>query len=155
MEVKETAGDVAARSRPLQQRAPLAGLTVLLVDDHADSRDALRLVLQSVGARVRVARDGPDALEALATGVPDVVLADMRMPGTGGCELARRIRAIPALARVGLIAVSGVTEPASIAVARAAGFDGYVVKPIDGDALIQMLRERFTAPRPSKRRKLT
>lgn len=144
MEVRETADDVAASTRNLG--APLAGLTVLIVDDYADSRDALRMMLQSEGARVRVAQDGPEALEALATGVPDVVLADMRMPGMDGCELARRVRAIPALTRVGLIAVSGVAEPESIAVARAAGFDDYVVKPVDEDALIQTLRERFPAP---------
>jgi CheY-like chemotaxis protein len=145
MEVRDT-GDIEASTRSDEE--PLSGLTVLLVEDNADSRGALAFMLQSVGARVREAQDGPEALEALAARMADVVLADMRMPGMDGCELARQVRATPALSRVRLIAVSGVAEPESIAVARAAGFDDYVVKPVDANVLIATLRQTVPAPHP-------
>lgn len=69
--------------------------TILLVDDHEDSRDALGLILASLGHPVVLARNGVEALEPLETVVPDPILCDLRMPGLDGFALMAALRSKP------------------------------------------------------------
>jgi CheY-like chemotaxis protein len=118
----------------------LARITILLVDDHGDSRNALRIWLEAAGARVLEASDGEYALGVVSTLVPDVIISDLRLPKLDGMALARIIRANAGTKTIRLIAVTGVADPEARAAAGKAGFDEYLLKPVDPEALIKLVR---------------
>ncbi len=112
-----------------------APLRVLLVDDHEEAVTALQTLLALWGHEVRMALDGPEALEAAAELEPDLVLLDIGLPGMDGWEVARRLRRMPAAAGATLVALTGYGQDADRAQSREAGFDDHVVKPIRPDQL--------------------
>ena len=100
--------------------------TILLVDNDAEGLDAVRELLGNWGFEVYVARTGQEALTALTTRRPNILLIELRLPGIDGCEIIRRVRAEPTGPHPFVIAYSGcATGPA----ARAAGADAFVLKP--------------------------
>lgn len=116
----------------------LDGITVLVVDDHDDTRELFGLVLLNAGAHVLSASDAEHALELIGRRAIDVLVCDLAMPRVDGLDLIRRVRArdddkraIPA------IAVSGRTLPRDIGAALDAGYDAHVAKPIDPAGLVQ------------------
>ncbi len=113
----------------------LDGVTILVVDDHPDSLDAMGLMLGSLGARVLVAADGTRALEILGRERPDLVLTDLRMPTMDGFELARRLRVDPRTARTRVVALTGLDDEADYLRTLEAGFDGHLTKPVEYDTL--------------------
>ena len=112
---------------------------VLVVDDNRDSAESLAALLGMLGHEVDQAYDGPAALETARTRFPDLVLLDIGMPGMSGHEVARRIRAEPALVGTTLIALTGYGTAEDRHESRAAGFDGHLVKPIDFEALQRII----------------
>src|SRR5262245_56451467 len=80
---------------------------VLVVDDNRDAAESLGMLLKLLGVDVQVVCNGPDAVEAIATYQPSVVLLDIGMPGMNGYEVARRIRQEPKFREVILIALTG------------------------------------------------
>jgi len=128
----------AKRPQPAASERP-KGVRVLLVDDNEDAVTLLRKVLTAWGHLVRVAHDGPSALEIVETFAPDVALLDIGLPDMDGYELARRLRAIPALSGVGLVALTGYGQARDRDAALAAGFDQHLVKPVDVDDLERVL----------------
>jgi signal transduction histidine kinase len=113
-------------------RAPeLAGRRVLLVDDNEDAVASLAEALSDLGHAVEVAHDGPEALAKLETFAPDIALLDIGLPLMDGYELARRIRHDARLAGIRLVSISGYGQPSDKLRAREAGFDEYLVKPVD------------------------
>ena len=114
-------------------------LRVLLVDDNDDAARMLGRVLTVWGHVVSVAQDGPSALELVETFTPDVALLDIGLPAMDGYELARRLHAIPALAGVRLVALTGYGQARDRDAALAAGFHEHMVKPVDLDALEGLL----------------
>lgn len=134
----------------MPKTAALAGVTILLVDDHDDSRGAMRTWLESVAARILEARDGEYALGVVATLVPTVIICDLGLPKLDGLTLARIIRANTQASRVHLIAVTGDASPETQLTAREAGFDEYLLKPVDGKALIKLVsRLMLSEPGPT------
>lgn len=113
--------------------------SVLIVDDHADTADALGTLLRLDGHTVTVAHEGRTALDALRTFPAQVVLLDLAMPGMDGYELARRIRRSCLGQRVHLIAISGWGQERDRERARQAGIDAHVTKPVDMRRLRRML----------------
>jgi len=125
-----------AAAAPAPPKAPrLDGARVLIVDDNQDAADMLAVVLTDWGHTVRVARDGPAALRLVEQFTPDIGLLDIGLPVMDGYELARRLRADPALAQLRLIAVTGYGQARDRAAAEQAGFDEHFVKPVDLAAL--------------------
>jgi signal transduction histidine kinase/ActR/RegA family two-component response regulator len=120
---------------------------VLVIDDNEANLDLLRrLLAMRSGVRVTFARDGAEGL-ALAMGEPpDLVLLDMNLPLIGGGELLRRIRANPASAEVPVVVLSGVADADTIRRTREDGADGYLTKPFDVLALLD-LTDRLLATR--------
>ncbi|HEY8019453.1 MAG TPA: ATP-binding protein [Thermoanaerobaculia bacterium] len=117
------------------------GLLVLVVEDNPDGRESLRDLLEIWGHRVVLAEDGNAGLaQALATH-PDVALIDIGLPGIDGNELARRIRATFNGDCPCLIAMTGYGQPEDRARALQAGFDTYLVKPVEPDTLSRLLAE--------------
>jgi len=126
-----TAADGPAATAP--QNAPTArpkGMRVLIVDDNEDAAGLLERALSIWGQVVRVAHDGPSALRIVETFMPDVALLDIGLPAMDGYELARRLRAMPALAGLRLVAVTGYGQASDRQAAEAAGFHEHVVKPV-------------------------
>jgi CheY-like chemotaxis protein len=106
-------------------------LRILLVEDHADIAEFIRLQLEMWGHEVAVAADGPAGLAAALQRPPDVALLDVGLPGMDGYELAARIRQEIPGAAVRLVAMTGYGRPEDRARAAAAGFDAHLVKPVD------------------------
>src|SRR5439155_159747 len=113
---------------------------ILVVDDNADAAESLAVVLRLAGQDVRVRYDGPAALEAARADRPDVVFLDIGMPGMDGYEVARRMRGDPALREAVLIALTGWGQEEDRRRSREAGFDHHVVKPVEPDAVQNLLR---------------
>ncbi len=115
---------------------------MLIVDDNVDSTRSMAILQKRRGHDTRTAFTGPEAVAAAAEFLPEVVLLDIGLPGMDGYEVARRLRAMPELAGVFLVAISGYGSLEDIARARAAGFDEYLVKPMDLGQLREWLRGR-------------
>ncbi len=102
---------------------------VLVVDDNSDFAEALAEGLRRRGHDVCVACDGPSALEAAEVFRPEVAVLDMGLPGMGGREVGRRMLERPGLARVRLVALSGIGGEAEERLSREAGFHAHLIKP--------------------------
>jgi len=127
--------------------AVLEDTRVLLVEDVADSREAMREMLEQFGARVVPANDGRDALQKLDGAAADLVVCDLRMPTMDGFEFVRRLRADPKRAELPVVAVSGFGSEESRSACREAGFDAYLAKPVDSSALVASIRNALRARR--------
>jgi DNA-binding NarL/FixJ family response regulator len=115
-------------------------ITVAVVEDQRRTREGLAaLIVGSKGLSVcGQFASMEQALQGL-TAPPDVVLLDIGLPGMSGYELAREFSRHPVVSRAKLIALTGYGQPGDTEQAKAAGFAGYLVKPVDVD----QLRERI------------
>ena len=113
------------------QPAPRARPLVLVTDDHEDTRFLLSTILERRGCAVVEAVDGEEAVRLAESAGPDLILMDASLPRVDGLAATRRIRQSGRTGRVPIIFVSGRAEPAFRIVARAAGCDEYLVKPLD------------------------
>ncbi len=144
------ADDLQRRSLSMPAAArsdQLLGVTVMAVDDQDDARELCARVLAEHRASVITAASVADAITQLDAVKPDVIIADIAMPGEDGFALVRRVRAHEAgRARravvVALTAYVGAEDRARI---RAAGFDAHVPKPLDADDLVRTIRSLLDA----------
>jgi CheY-like chemotaxis protein len=129
----------------------LRGLRALVVDDNATNRMVLMRNLARWGLRVVEAPGGAEALAALRSAEAPfaLVLLDFQMPEMDGLELARQIRADPALARVRLIMLTSLGVRGQREQARVAGIDGYLVKPVRQSQLYDCLVTVMAATEPT------
>jgi CheY-like chemotaxis protein len=110
---------------------------VLIVDDNQDAADSLAVVLRFEGHETSVAYSAQTAIEAVGASQPEVVLLDIGLPHMDGYEVARRIRASGASARI--IALTGYGQLEDRQRSAAAGFAAHLVKPVDIATLVSML----------------
>lgn len=115
------------------------GLHILVVEDNRDGRESLRDLLGIWGHEVSVAASGPEGFEKAFSIRPDVALIDIGLPGFSGNEIARRIRSFPGGEAIYLIAMSGYGQPEDRRRALQAGFDSFLVKPVDPAVLFRFL----------------
>jgi two-component system CheB/CheR fusion protein len=128
--------------RPAENPLPVAAerlRRVLVADDNRDAAESLRLLLGLAGHEVRVAHDGPTALEIAAEFRPDTVLLDIGMPGLNGYEVATRLRALEWGGAPVLVAITGWGQEQDRRLALEAGFDHHLTKPIDPDRIEALL----------------
>jgi two-component system sensor histidine kinase/response regulator len=108
---------------------------ILIVDDDPILQTLLSAVLERAGYRTKVVEDGAAAIAAAADA--DLIFIDLHMPGMGGIEAARRIRATEAAERhVAIIAMSASTAAAELDRCLAAGIDEFLPKPFDLQVLL-------------------
>jgi signal transduction histidine kinase/ActR/RegA family two-component response regulator len=116
----------------------LAGRTVLLIEDNADTREVLKLMLEVEGAAVETAEAGEAGVRAAAQRPPDAVLCDIGLPDIDGMEVVRRLRRThPGALRC--IALTGYGQAEDVRQAIDAGFDAHLTKPINLDQLMTLL----------------
>jgi signal transduction histidine kinase/ActR/RegA family two-component response regulator len=112
---------------------------ILVVDDNRDAAESLAILLGQLGARVRVAYSGTEALAEVASYEPEVILLDIGMSDMDGYEVARRIRKEHTRSGVILIAVTGWGQEDDRRQSRSAGFDYHLTKPAGVDELQRLL----------------
>ena len=127
----------------------MPGQTILLVEDHADAREALQVLLELEGYAVVTAAEGLAALDIARTRHPDIALIDIGLPGLDGYEVARRLRAAEGPRPI-LVALTGYSQPEDRRNAEAAGFDAHLVKPVDPADLARVLTTLGTPGRGSR-----
>ena len=136
--LSEASETLAARTRP---RLDMRGQGVLIVDDNADAADSLASLIGMLGAPVKVAYGGAEALRVVGDIRPSIGILDIGMPGMDGCELARRLRAVPETAGMFLIALTGWGQDSDRVKVSAAGFNSHLLKPVDLNDLVAALAE--------------
>lgn len=119
--------------------APFVPRHVLIVEDHGDSRESLRILLEASGHRVDVAQNGFDGLEIALSKRPEIAILDIGIPGMDGYQVAREIRAADAGKRIYLVALTGYGQPIDRRRALESGFNEHMVKPVDRDRLMRMV----------------
>lgn len=119
------------------------------MEDSFDTREGIRILLKQRGAEVTAVGSAAEALEAAAEGVHDVMLTDIALPDADGFELLGRIRARSegTGARVRAVAFTAFASVEHERRAAQAGFDDYLAKPVDLDALVSSVLRLIRAPR--------
>jgi two-component system CheB/CheR fusion protein len=113
--------------------------TIVIVEDQADARRMLQLLLEVDGRVVHTAQNGLEGAEMIERLRPDLAIVDLGLPVMSGFEVARRIRANADLSAVRLVALSGYGQDSDVQAALEAGFDEHLTKPPDPQRLEQAL----------------
>ncbi|HKQ29972.1 MAG TPA: ATP-binding protein, partial [Burkholderiales bacterium] len=138
--------DRIAETRTAKAMSLAVPRDILIVEDNADARESLCVLLEYAGHRVRVAADGIAGLDAALASPPDVALIDVGLPRLDGYELARRLHAAhPSML---LVALTGYGLPDDRARALAAGFDAHLVKPVNEAALEELIAREARSKTP-------
>jgi two-component system cell cycle response regulator DivK len=117
---------------------------ILVVEDQEDNRRILRDMLGNAGYELIEAESGEEALKAVETQRPDLILMDIQLPIMDGYEVTRRIRLNPELKSIPIIAVTSYALAGDEAKALAAGCSAYVTKPFSPRALLAKVQEHLT-----------
>jgi PAS domain S-box-containing protein len=131
-----------ASAAAVEEAAPsLRGRRLLVVEDHDDARELVASALAAAGADVIEAASTAEALDRLATDVPDLLLADLGLPGEDGYTLLQRVRTLASCDAASLpaIALTAYARAADRERAFGAGFVQYVVKPVDPEDLVNVI----------------
>jgi CheY-like chemotaxis protein len=104
---------------------------VLIVDDNEDAANSLAIILKLGGHETASVYTAVDALQRAADFRPDVVLLDIGLPGMDGYEVAQKMRELPGLRDIRLVAVTGYGRSDDRLRARDAGFDDHLTKPVE------------------------
>jgi CheY-like chemotaxis protein len=119
---------------------PLSNFTIVVVEDHDDTRRSLGAFLGNLGANVVMARNASEGVEAVKTSRPNLVLSDIKMPGPDGFEVLRKIRALGPAAggSVPVIAMSALVTHASARMLQV-GFQACLPKPFTPAKLVETI----------------
>lgn len=109
--------------------------TILYIEDNFDNRMLVRRVLEAEGYRVIEAEDGIQGMEWLRSQTPDLVLMDINLPEIDGYEVTKRIKQLPSMTNVPVIAMTANVMKGDREKTLDAGCDGYISKPINIDSL--------------------
>lgn len=135
IEQRQTAEDNGSKPQTMNARR------ILIVDDNEDSAMTLSMLFEMTGDETQTAHDGLKALAAAETFQPDVALLDIGLPEISGYEVARKIREQPWGETMVLVALTGWGQAEDRQKSKEAGFDEHMVKPVDHEALLQLLDE--------------
>jgi len=113
--------------------------TILYIEDNADNRTLIRRILTAEGYVVIEAGSAPEALQAITTARPNLILMDINMPEVDGYTLTSRIRAMQGFESIPIVALTANVMRGDRERSLEAGCDGYIQKPIDIDLLPQQI----------------
>lgn len=113
----------------------MSGPRILYIEDNFENRILVKRVLEVEGYVVLEAGDGPSGMRIAEQEVPDLILMDINLPEIDGYEVTARLRQVPALAHVPIVALTAYVLKGDRERSLAAGCDGYIQKPIDVDLL--------------------
>jgi two-component system cell cycle response regulator len=128
------------------------GAHVLLVEDNPTNRELIAYLLTAFGHQVTAVSSGEAAMEIAGEKVPDLIICDLDLPGMSGYEVVRRLKLDPAIRAIPIVAVTAMAMVGDREKVLAAGFDGYLSKPIDPELFSEQLDRylplalRSTAP---------
>ena len=109
---------------------------ILVAEDNPTNLSLMEYLLRAYGYAVLTAADGELAVEQARREVPDVILMDIQMPRLNGYEAAARLKQIPALSAIPIVAVTALAMVGDREAILARGFDGYIAKPITPEAFV-------------------
>ncbi|MES2398825.1 MAG: response regulator, partial [Pseudomonadota bacterium] len=130
-----SSADTTGEDAPVTPPGPM----VMIVDDNRDAANSLAEILRLMDCQVKVAYDGPSALELARKQLPQVILLDIGMPGMNGYEVHEALRAMPGGDRITVAALTGYGTDEDRSRAISAGFDAHLTKPLDFSALQEFL----------------
>jgi two-component system cell cycle response regulator len=119
---------------------------MLIIEDNAANLELMTYLLDAFGHGVRVACDGVEGLEAIGAELPDVIICDVQLPRMDGFAVARHLKGDPALRTIPLVAVTALAMVGDRDRILAAGFDGYIAKPIEPEQFVRQVEAFITAP---------
>jgi DNA-binding response OmpR family regulator len=119
---------------------------ILLVDDEPNIVMSLEFLMRKNGYQVGIARNGAEALAAIAQAPYDLVLLDVMMPDVDGYQVCRQLRSTPSQAATKVIFLSAKSQPTDVQKGYAAGADLYIPKPFSTRQLMEKVRELLAAP---------
>ena len=116
--------------------------TILVVDNSVTMVLSLKTTLTMNGFQVDTANNGQSALEKLKSGIkPDLILTDINMPVMGGFELIGKVRALPAFRFIPILTLTTESEASKREEGKRAGATGWLVKPVAGNDLINVIKK--------------
>jgi len=114
---------------------------VLYIDDNPNNRLLVKRILQEEGHEMLEAVDGESGWQTVVHESPDFVFMDLLMPGIDGFELTRQIKSTPELSHIPIVTLTAYGSPETERIAREAGCDGFLHKPITSEQLQSVLRQ--------------
>jgi CheY-like chemotaxis protein len=120
----------------------LKSIKVVAVDDNADSRELLKIILRQSSAQAVVVGSAREALATITNVHPDILISDLGMPEMDGYELLKNVRRLdPELRQLPVIAFTAATRYEDLASTRRAGFQAHLAKPVDPGKLVKTIME--------------
>jgi CheY-like chemotaxis protein len=112
---------------------------ILVVDVYTDAAESLMMVLEMEGHEVEIANCGMKAIEQAQAFHPQIVLLDIGLPDLNGFEVAKKLRTLPETRNAVLIALTGHGQTENLELSKSAGFNHYLLKPVDFEKLLALL----------------
>jgi CheY-like chemotaxis protein len=138
-----SSGAEAKQADKSRARAALDGIRIVVVEDEADARELIQLVLERSGAQVRAAASAAEGFEAVEAFSPHVIVSDIGMPHEDGYSFMRRVRGLPEALGGGVaaVALTAYTRDEDRLHAMKAGYNRHLAKPAHPEALVSTIRE--------------
>lgn len=127
-----------APARPAEP--DITGCSVLIVDDNEQNLELLIAYLEELGCELRPARDGLEAIDAIAVKPPDLVLLDVMMPRMSGFQVCSRVKKDPATRGIPIVMVTALNEVSDVERAVESGADDFITKPVNRLELLTRVR---------------
>lgn len=118
----------------------LTGASILVVDDHEQNLELLTAYLDDLGAEIRQARDGLEAIQAVGERRPDLILLDVMMPRMSGFQVCGKLKSDPATKDIPIVVVTALNEVADVERAVELGADDFLTKPVNRLELVTRVR---------------
>ncbi len=129
----------------------MSPMRVLVVDDKEELAEMAKIVLTAADHEVQMASNASQALSIIPAFRPDLILMDIQMPVTDGIELTKRLKADPATRQIAIVAFTAYSSRGDEHGLKAAGFDGYIRKPINVVTFAAEVRFWLEGPQSARR----
>ena len=123
--------------------------TILIADDEPNIVISLEYLLEHAGYQVQVARDGQEALDAIARQPPDLVLLDVMLPRVSGFDVCQKIRENPAWQHIRVVILTAKGREVEMSKGLALGAHAYITKPFSTQDLLAQIRAQLGDPAPT------